>query len=103
MCKIVSAALVAAGLLGVTTVASATPAEFGVGIYFGSTAPLHPAPAPVVVHEQPVYVAPAHAAPVYVAPEHAAPVHSPRAPAHYAQRAPWRHGVHDDGYRRRQH
>lgn len=91
MRKIVSAALVAAGLLGVATVASATPAEFGVGIYFGSTAPSHPAPAPVVVHEQPVYVAPAHAAPVYVA------------PAHYAQRAPWRHGVHDDGYRRRQH
>lgn len=95
MRKIVSAVL-AAGLLGAATVASATPAAFSVGIYLGSGARAHSAPAPVVVHERPVYAAPAHHAPAYVAPAHAAPH---RAPAHSLERAPRGHGAYGAGYR----
>lgn len=78
MRKIVSAVLVAGALVGAATGASAAPAEFGLGIFIGSTAP-HPAPAPVVV-ERPV----AHAVP------HGAHL-APPAPAHDVRRSA-RHG-----------
>lgn len=83
MRKTVSAGL-AAILLGGTGAAFAAPADFGIGVYIGS-GPAHPraTPAPLVVHEQPVYGGPRVVR---------------RAPAHYVERIPGRHVAYEERY-----